>query len=457
MSNLEHKLEIHNRDLHKLLKLNDEIIITEDYIKILKFIQDQDFDSNKVIFITGSAGSGKSTLLEIIKRLFKLFKNNAVFLSPTGISALNIGGQTIHSFFRIKPGLYLDDDEIYTNSYSKRIVENLDYLVIDEISMVRADLLDMIDKIMRRYKQRNLPFGGVKCIFFGDLMQLPPVLASNEEYVYLTKYDSPYFFDAKVFNSIDLHTFELNTVLRQTDEQFIKILQNLRMGNIIEDEIDYLNLKCFEEKKNYKNFGIYLANYNYVVNNYNKKKLGELPTKEEILLGVIKNDFPEDYFPVEYELKLKEGALVMLQVNSSNGDYVNGSVGTIKEISKDYLIIDINGNEVEVSKYRWDYVVYDIDIDGKIVQEVKGSYTQFPVKLAWAITIHKSQGKTLDKITIDFGRGSFAHGQTYVALSRCRSLNDIKFLRPLRQSDFIIDEKILSFIDNKYRITFKLR
>ncbi|HOJ38151.1 MAG TPA: AAA family ATPase [Ignavibacteriales bacterium] len=443
-------------NLHSLLKLPKDLIVTDEYKNILKLIIEKKQESD-VIFITGSAGTGKSTLLEIIRRYLKIKGYNSVFLSPTGISALNINGQTIHSFFRIKPGLYIDDEQIFVNEYTKKIVDKLEFLVIDEISMVRADLLDLIDRILRFYKRVNIPFGGIKVIFIGDLMQLPPVVSSEESPLFLKKYESPYFFDADVFSSIDLVTIELRSIFRQSDEKFIKILQNIRVGEIIEDDVEYLNYHCYEQKKNINEWGIYLANYNVVVNNLNKKKLSLLPGPLYNLQGIIKEHFPTDALPVEKDLQLKEDALVMMQINSPGGDFVNGSVGRVRSIAPDKIIVEISGKNYEIERYKWEYITYDVDSNGKIVQNIRGTYSQFPIKLAWAITIHKSQGKTFDIVTIDFGKGSFAHGQTYVALSRCRSINDIKFSRPLKGKDFLVDEKILNFIHNKYKISFKLR
>lgn len=396
------------------------------------------------LFITGKAGTGKSTLLKYFVSHTKL---KTVVLAPTGIAALNIGGQTIHSFFGLPPRPVSKEE--MKPRVNQKIYKALDIIIIDEISMVRADLMDTIDFFMRMNgRDKYKPFGGVKMIFFGDLFQLPPVVATQEEKFLLQQtYESPYFFSAKIFDELDLTMIELREVYRQSDPYFIRMLDAVRTGSMDYDEFMELNERHVPDFPLNSDFYIILSARNATVNDINKNRLATLEGEEFSFLPQISGDINTE--PVESPLRLKLGAQVMFLKNDPKRRYANGTIGKIcyldnEEIKVQVLTPEGNIQTIDVERFEWEVIKYQLGETG-IAAKVVGTYKQFPLKLAWAMTIHKSQGKTFDRIIIDMKGGAFESGQTYVALSRCRTLEGIVLLNPLQPRDIMIDQRIIEF------------
>ena len=429
----------------KPLKLNSE------FNKTLNLLE----ESNESFFITGRAGTGKSTLL----RLFSETTNKkTVILAPTGIAALNVRGQTIHSFFKFAPN-FIPKTAI-KKVKNRKIYNNLDTIIIDEISMVRADMLDNIDLFLRINRNNPLPFGGVQMILFGDLYQIPPVVSSDFEKKFLTEnYETPYFFSSKALNNENFHysLIELNEVFRQTDRRFINLLESIRLNEMDWDLLEELNMRYNPEEKK-EGFYITLSARNAQVQRLNDEKLKSLDSKEYTYKANIIGDFPINTYPTEYDLSLKVGAQVMFIRNDSEKRFVNGTIGKVTDLDYDKIVVEIikDGKKdlIDVDYEEWEYVKYFTDFKNpdNIEQEVLGTFQQYPLKLAWAITIHKSQGKTFDNVIIDLGKqGAFAHGQTYVALSRCTSLDGIILKTPIKPRDIMVDLRIIDFLENKKR------
>lgn len=403
------------------------------------------------IFLTGRAGTGKSTLLNY-------FRHNTdkkhVVLAPTGVAALNVKGQTIHSFFgfhtQIQPSTVRRAKEEKLSLF-----KNLETIVIDEISMVRADLLDCIDRALRLNRKKNEPFGGVQMIFIGDLFQLPPVVTRDEEYRFQGEYYSPYFFSAHVMNQIELTKIELTKVHRQKNEAFVKLLERIRTNVCTEEDMSLWNRRHdpFFDPTEEEGF-IHLTTTNKMAkarNDFELKRLDGEPLK---LRARVEGQLPDRRMPSEDVIEIKEGARIMFTVNDPERRFVNGTLGTVVEIKKSIisrdpiLVVQMeDGEGVDVKPHAWELFEYQEGADGNIQQSVIGVYTQYPVALAWAVTIHKSQGKTFDKILIDLGWGAFAHGQTYVALSRCTEFSGITLQKPLQKKDIILDEAVLNFME----------
>ncbi|MDE6741703.1 MAG: AAA family ATPase [Muribaculaceae bacterium] len=406
------------------------------------------------VFITGKAGTGKTTFL---KRLKEESTKNIIVLAPTGIAALNAGGMTIHSFFQLSfspfiPGIGQSKGNSRFNRYSKQKIKMLraiDTIVIDEISMVRADIIDAIDAKLRRYRNSALPMGGVQLVMIGDIQQLPPV-AREEEWRLLSEYyRSLYFFDSHLLRKTPFETVELTKVYRQTDCDFINILNAIRENRVdssIMRKINERYIPGFNPK--YEERYIRLMTHNYQAQHVNDEHMAVLKTKKYVFKAEIEGDFPELIYPAEAELLLKEGAQVMFLKNDSQEHrYYNGTIGKIKSISKEgKIIVTLEDNTpIEVQKETWENIAYTVDEKSKEMKEkVVGRFTQIPLRAAWAITIHKSQGLTFDKAIIN-ASSAFAHGQTYVALSRCRSLNGLVLENPLSHSAIISDQTVSMF------------
>ncbi|HHH53000.1 MAG TPA: AAA family ATPase [Bacteroidetes bacterium] len=433
------------------LRKKTPVKLNDDFSSTLKLLE----NSDESFFITGSAGTGKSTLL----RLFvETTSKKTVVLAPTGIAALNVRGQTIHSFFKLPPN-FIPKTAIKISKNS-RIYKNLDTIIIDEISMVRADLLDNIDLFLRINRKSPLPFGGVQMIFFGDLFQIPPVVSTEFEKKYLQEnYETPYFFSANSIQNenFNLNFIELNQIFRQTNRNFINLLESIRTNQMDWDLLEELNERY--NPKEYKE-GLYitLSARNANVEKLNKEKLDELPGKEYNYPANIIGDFPRNTYPTNYDLSLKVGAQVMFLKNDSEKRYVNGTIGKVINLDIDKIEVELSNDGkkeiVDVEYEEWDYVKYFTDFKNpnNIEQEVIGTFQQYPLKLAWAITIHKSQGKTFQNVIIDMGaKGAFAHGQTYVALSRCTSLEGIILKTPIKPGDIMVDPRILDYLENKKR------
>ncbi len=403
------------------------------------------------MLITGRAGTGKSTLLDYF---VNHTKKDVVVLAPTGVAAVNVQGQTIHSFFGFKPGITIEKvKKVYGKN--SEIYKVIDTIIIDEVSMVRADLLDCVDKFLRlNGKNRNEPFGGTQMIFIGDLCQLPPVVIDKEKEVFQTHYKSPYFFDAHVFEDFNIEFIELEKIYRQTDEKFINLLNAVRNKSITDSDLKEINKRLdpnFESNPN--DFYINLTTTNNLSDEINTKKLEKLKSKLFRFKGKIKGTFDKSYLPTDEVLYLKEGSQVMLLNNDRAKRWVNGTVGKILSIEsydKEKAVIKVQletGEIVGVDCHKWDLsrVVYNREAK-KIESEIIGSFTQYPLRLAWAVTIHKGQGKTFEKIIIDIGKGTFANGQTYVALSRCTSLQGIVLKKPIEKRHIWVDWKVIKFL-----------
>jgi ATP-dependent exoDNAse (exonuclease V) alpha subunit len=404
--------------------------------------------TKKNIFLTGRAGTGKSTLLDFFR---ENTQKKIVILAPTGVSAVNVQGETIHAFFGLKPGFELPEAKKLGKPKNPSLYKRVETLVIDEISMVRADLMDAMDIFLRNVRKTPEPFGGVQIIFIGDLYQLPPVLTNHDKKIFYEEYGykGEYFFDSEVFQRDDffLEFIELEKIYRQKDLDFIHLLNAVRDNTINYSQITELNKSTKTNFVPDKDSGfISLCTTNKDANYINEKNLAEIELPEYFSDGRIEGKVEKNQFPAEELLILKEGAQVIFLNNDSERRWVNGSIGKVIFIDKteDILEVEVNGKTHNVEPHSWEISKYVMK-NGNLDREILGSFTQFPVKLAWAITIHKSQGKTFDKVLIDFGRGTFAHGQAYVALSRCTSFDGMIMKRNIRKSDVKMDRRVQQF------------
>ena len=417
--------------------------------------------TNTSVFLTGKAGTGKTTFLKTLK---ERTPKRMIIVAPTGVAAINAGGVTIHSFFQLSPGVILPGalenkkGGYYTFSKEKKnILRGLDLLIIDEISMVRADLLDAIDNRLRQYRDRTLPFGGVQLLMIGDLQQLAPVAKDDEWEQIKDYYSTPYFFSSKALQQINYVTIELQKVYRQENEEFIRLLNDIRNGNTSKATIDAINsryIPCFDD--NSHPGYIRLTTHKFKAQNHNQKMLDSITSQSVTFRAAIEGDFPETIYPAEDVLTLKVGAQVMFVKNDSSGEqlYFNGKIGKvtgINAVDETVIVQCEDGKTIRVGKEKWDNTQYKIDDATKqIIEEVKGTFMQIPLRLAWAITIHKSQGLTFDKAVID-ADASFAHGQVYVALSRCRSLEGLVMVSPIHQYSIIPDNTINQYLEEATR------
>jgi ATP-dependent DNA helicase PIF1 len=393
------------------------------------------------IYITGRAGSGKSVLL----KYFKEHTNKQVIvLAPTGIAAVNVGGQTIHSFFNIKPGV-LDHNSIRLNNDSESVIKKATTIVIDEISMVRADTIDIIDSILKQVRQSDESFGGVQMVMFGDLYQLPPIVNDDSVSKYFKlRYGGIYFFNAKVWKRTDLKVYELSKVFRQPGKKFRDILNTVRSGEITNDVITELNKRANLILP--KNGVITLAATNKVVNEINQQRLSQLTGREYSYMPEL-SQHPGTTLEKVETLRLKVGAQIIMTRNDPERRWFNGSVGEVLKLRSDQIIVKLGDQTYEIPKYSWDKLSYSFDeTKRQISQKVSATVKQYPLRLAWAITIHKSQGQTYSKCAVDLKEGVFAYGQAYVALSRCKSLNGLFLLSPIMASDIKIDPAVSKFM-----------
>lgn len=421
---------------------------------IVRTLFDQIENTNDSFYITGKAGTGKSTFVHY---LAQNTKKNVLLVAFTGIAAISVGGQTIHSFFRfpLKPLMPKDEDIVIFNKYSQKysIIEKIDTIVIDEISMLRSDILEAIDHSLRKNGgDPNKLFGGKQILFIGDIFQLPPVVNTNDEverFIFSEIYDSEYFFDSPSFKELAPKYFEFKKSHRQKDDlQFVELLDQVRICEVDEITLNALNARY---NPNYlpkmDEFVINLTSNNAIANYENSKKLSELAYSQFNFEAVITGDFTEDKYPTSKTLELKRNAQVILIKNDSGKKWVNGTIAKVDFISTDLLEIKLqDGSTHKLERVTWENRKYKFNNEKKkVVSEVLGTFSQFPIKLAWAITIHKSQGLTFDNVVIDLGNGAFVNGQVYTALSRCRTLNGITLKRKLRNEDIITDKRIINF------------
>lgn len=417
------------------------IEITDEYHTVKTLLE----EGVPIVFVSGKAGTGKSTLIHYIRHVFD--KNIAV-VAPTGVAALNVKGATIHSFFRFPPRVVTNED--IKKVKDRRLYAKLDLLIVDEISMVRADLMDAIDKFLRKNgRHSDKPFGGTQLLFVGDLFQLPPVVNREEEAVLLARpYTGEFFFSSKALDSCQLTPIELTKVYRQNDSTFMNMLNKIRVAEELESVIPSINAECCDRPESKDS--ITLTCKNATADQINTAELRKLPGDIRTFTGEAFGKFAmkDTKLPSPLNLSIKPNAKVMFTKNDSKKRWVNGTLGRITAIKKASIQVELltNGAIYEVQRVEWESYKYEYDYaEDKIKTVVSGRYIQYPLMLAWAITIHKSQGKTLEKVCVDLGDGAFASGQVYVALSRCRSLADLSLARPIYISEVKCDERIKRF------------
>jgi ATP-dependent exoDNAse (exonuclease V) alpha subunit len=444
-----------------MAKLEIHTLVTDnrEWQQALQIIQ----YTRRSLFLTGKAGTGKSTFL---RHIAETTKKKHVILAPTGIAAINAGGQTLHSFFKLPFHPLLPNDSSYsirnirkTLKYSgelTKLLRELELIIIDEISMVRADIIDFIDKVLRIYcRNMREPFGGKQLLLVGDIFQLEPVIKEDEWRLMQPFYASAYFFAAKVWQEMQLVSIELRKVYRQSDSQFIGLLDRIRQNHATDADLQSINARVNQSSKQKENgFEITLATRRDTVDYINDLHLSELEGDSTIFKGHIKGDFPETSLPAPMELEIKPGAQVIFIKNDKEKRWVNGTLGVVIYIDEGegiITVVDEDGHEYDVEREVWENMRYTFnEKEQKIEEEMLGSFIQFPLRLAWAITVHKSQGLTFRHVKIDFsGGGAFAGGQTYVALSRCTSLEGITLEAPIRRSDIFVRAEVVAFA-NRY-------
>lgn len=436
--------------------------ITQEFSRILAAAN----SSKSNLFITGKAGTGKSTLLRYLTEHTK--KQYAV-LAPTGVAALNVKGQTIHSFFRL-PARLIQREDIKINARRENLMRKLDMLIIDEVSMVRADIIEAIDISLRIYRHQDKPFGGMQMLFIGDLYQLPPVVPNDQRVYFQEHYGGAYFFNAPIFrDGLHYTSIELTRVFRQREPAFLDMLNNIRNDQATTDDLWLLNSRHIAKAGPPPPEAVVLTSTNAIAKRINTQGLEALPGKTFIYQATLAGRLLERYndiiqrggspeqleraldtkFPADISLTLKEGARVMMIRNDLEEDrWVNGTMAEVQELADDHIMVKIGGKSHMVSPETWEDIEYEYDSKEQTIKPtVRGTFTQYPIRLAWAITIHKAQGKTLDQVSINLGSGAFAPGQVYVALSRCRSLQGIYLTSPVRQRDIFVDKQVMEFME----------
>ena len=409
-------------------------------------------NTGRSIFLTGKAGTGKTTFL---KTIVEKSRKRPIVVAPTGVAAINAGGVTIHSFFQLPFSPYVPGAKVESKfdfgREKRKIIASIDLLIIDEISMVRADLLDAIDTVLRRFRNHYQPFGGVQLLMIGDLAQLTPVMTPEDERILKPYYDTPYFFGSKALQQIDYVTIQLEHVYRQQDLSFIGILNQVRNGHPTEETMMRLNTRCKpafipSPEEPY----IRLTTHNQLANYYNETELQKLRGRTFQFHAEIKGTFPEYSYPTAETLVLKEGAQVMFIKNDTSGEhlYYNGRIGRVVHVDKQQILVLCEGDAeaIEVEPMEWENTRYTLNEETREIEtDIQGTFKQYPLRLAWAITIHKSQGLTFDRAIIDANQ-SFAPGQVYVALSRCRTLEGLVLATPLEARAIINDSRVDTYI-----------
>lgn len=442
--------------------LNDDLFsITSKYIN----------NTNRHVFLTGRAGTGKTTFL---KKVFHSTHKKCVIAAPTGVAAINAGGVTLHSLLQLPFGCFVPAEilsdiqeiaikistpatilkEMRFSRIKLSLLRELELLIIDEVSMLRADLLDAIDTILRLVRRNQEPFGGLQIFFVGDLLQLPPVVKDQEWWIISKWYKSPYFFEAKVLKENPPVYIELKKIFRQSDQAFIEILNNFRYNRPSQRDLDMLNKTCqkFDEVKNCKDY-IFITTHNRIVDERNNSELKKLESPTFYFEAEVEGDFPEYLFPVEFELQLKVGARVMFIKNDYSGKqlYFNGKLATVIYLERGLIEVEFDDNTENVlaEKYTWENKSYSLnETTGEIIENVEGTFSQYPIRLAWAVTVHKSQGLTFEKAILDLS-GAFAPGQIYVALSRLRSIEGLVLSSPLNFNKLRTDQVVLDYTERK--------
>ncbi len=416
--------------------------------KIKKHIEE-----GRNIYITGEAGTGKSYLLNSIASDLATEDKAFAILAPTGLAAINVKGQTIHKFcgFAPKPGYQiLENPDQLRRTRKAKLLQKLDIIILDEVSMIRADLLDAMDMFFRinRNNERE-PFGGIQVIMFGDHFQLPPIVKSFEKEYFTQFYESPYFFHSKVYEELAMLNIKLLKNYRQSDLEFIKILQLIRHGKLQPVELEYINEKL-QISSTPKEHSITVASRNQQVDQKNQYHLDSIESKEYVFRARQEGNFDEKSSPAEPKLHLKVGAQIIFIKNDPENRWVNGTLGEVLQVKSAKIIVQLqDGKKVEVEPATWEKIEYQFNVEkGAIEETVTGSLIQFPIKLAWAVSIHKSQGQTYESCLVDLGYSAFAPGQTYVALSRAKTIEGLYLKRALRNNDIITDPKITEFEEN---------
>jgi len=421
-----------------------EIELNEKFLQALDAMENTD----KNVFVTGRAGTGKSTLLTYFR---EHTKKKVVVLAPTGVAALNVKGQTIHSFFSFKPDI--TPEKVKKLRRPGNIYRVIDAIIIDEVSMVRADLFDCVDIFLRLNGPRaDKPFGGIQMIFIGDLYQLPPVVKNSEREIFASVYETPYFFSSRAFGRMEMEYIELEKIYRQHDEDFIRLLNSIRNNTANEADLATLNKRYMPDyRPPAKDFFIYLTTTNELADSINNAELEKLKGDVYTFTGKTEGNFNKESMPTRMELNIKTGAQVMMLNNDPLGRWVNGTIGKITSVingadGMPVIVAELaDGEEVDIIPNTWEIFRFFAE-DGELQSEVVGTFTQYPLMLAWAVTIHKGQGKTFDRVIIDIGRGTFAHGQMYVALSRCTRLGGIVLKKPVQKNHIWMDRRVVHFL-----------
>ena len=430
-------------------------------MSIYDFAKDIILNTDTTLFVTGRAGTGKTTLLRYVA---ESSQKNTVVVAPTGIAAINAGGVTIHSFFKLPFAPFIpsviEAKKLIAGQKMRAefrsVIRSVDMIIIDEVSMLRADILDAIDVVLRHYRNSKFPFGGVQMVFFGDMYQLPPVCVNDEWFILKDYYSTPYFFSAKVFEKQEIVCLELDKIFRQKDEDFVEILNQVRNNNISKENFNRLNDRYNPDfdLENNQDF-VVLTTHNAVSDDINESRLIDIDSKTFIFDAAIKGDFPEYLYPVEQQIVLKKGARVMFTANDHINPerlYYNGKMGTVVELEDNNVYVTCDGEDdpIQVNYETWENNTFSYNRkENSVDVKTIGTFTQLPLRLAWAITIHKSQGLTFQKVAID-AANSFTSGQVYVALSRCTSLDGIVLLSPINSNSIMVDSRIQRFSKNNF-------